>query len=82
MQPSADQERDATLENARPQPELAQEGRSPRIVRFPAVNAMTALSRSTIWRLERDGLFPKRRQLSARACGWIVDEIEQWIRER
>lgn len=43
---------------------------------------MTGLSRSTIWRLEQANQFPRRRQLSARAVGWIADEIEAWLRTR
>ena len=51
-------------------------------VRWPAVRDATQLSRSTAWRLERDGLFPARRQLSANAVGWLRSEIEGWISSR
>jgi prophage regulatory protein len=47
-------------------------------LRFPAVRARTGLSRSTIWRLEQEGLFPRRRRISRRAVAWAAEEIEAW----
>jgi len=55
---------------------------SHRIVRLPVVMDMTGLSRTTIWRLERDGQFPKRRRLSANSVGWIMQSVQEWIAER
>jgi prophage regulatory protein len=52
------------------------------VMRFPRVLAATGLSRSTIWRLEAAGEFPKRVQLSANAVGWRADEVESWIEAR
>ena len=49
-----------------------------KFLRFPAVRARTGLSRSTIWRLERQGLFPRRRRISHRAVAWAADEVESW----
>lgn len=49
-----------------------------KFLRFPAVRARTGLSRSTIWRLERQGLFPRRRHISHRAVAWSADEVESW----
>jgi prophage regulatory protein len=51
-------------------------------LRFSEVRRRVGLSRSTIWRLERRGLFVKRRRLSANAVGWPEDEIEAWLRAR
>jgi predicted DNA-binding transcriptional regulator AlpA len=42
----------------------------------------TGLSRTTIWRIERHGAFPDRRQLSPGAVGWIEAEVEAWIANR
>jgi len=53
-----------------------------RLLRFPAIRERTGLSRSTIWRLERRGAFPRHRRISANAVAWIEDEINDWIRER
>lgn len=53
-----------------------------RVLRSRDVCKRTGLSRVTIWRLERQGLFPARRQLSANAVGWLEVEIEDWIATR
>ena len=51
-----------------------------RVLRFRAVRDRTGLSRSTIWRLERRGTFPKHRRISLNAVGWLEEEVDQWIR--
>jgi prophage regulatory protein len=53
-----------------------------RIIREPAVNKATGLSRTTRWRLEREGKFPPRRKLSDNAVGWLESEIGEWIASR
>jgi prophage regulatory protein len=53
-----------------------------RLLRFPAVRDRTGLSRSTIWRLERRGEFPRHRQISPNAVAWVEEEITQWIQSR
>lgn len=53
-----------------------------RFLRFMAVRDRTGLSRSTIWRLERRGAFPKHKRLSTNAVGWLEQEIDQWVRSR
>lgn len=52
----------------------------PRLLRFPDVRNRTGLSRSTIWRLERNGGFPRHRRISANAVAWPEDEVLAWIR--
>ena len=54
----------------------------PRLMRFPAVRSRTGLSRSTIWRLERAGAFPRHVRLSPNAVAWVEDEIVGWIRQK
>jgi len=51
-------------------------------VRWPRVHDLTGLSRPTIWRLEKDGLFPKRRRLTGNTVAWIEDEIMEWLDSR
>jgi prophage regulatory protein len=46
------------------------------------VMAMTGLSRMTIYRLERAGLFPARRKLGENSVGWIDEDITSWIESR
>lgn len=52
------------------------------ILRSREVCRRTGLSRVTLWRLERANSFPKRRQLSRNAVGWIAEEIDEWIATR
>jgi len=51
-----------------------------RLLRFPEVRARTGLSRSTIWRLQQRGKFPKHRQISSNAVAWLEHEVDGWIR--
>jgi prophage regulatory protein len=53
-----------------------------RVARIPDVIAKTGLSRPTIYRLEAQGRFPKHIKLGERACGWFVDEIDDWLETR
>lgn len=52
------------------------------VIRWPQVKAATGLSRTTIWRLEKIGQFPKRRSLGANSVGWLQSEITQWVETR
>jgi len=57
--------------------------RSPaRFLRCREVCARTGLSRTTLWRLERRGEFPVRRQLTTNTVGWLEAEVEGWIATR
>jgi prophage regulatory protein len=39
-------------------------------------------SKVHIWRLERDGKFPKRVPLGASRHGWSDSEVDEWIAAR
>ncbi len=52
------------------------------ILRRPQVEAMTGLSRSSIYRLMEAEKFPKPRRISVQAVGWIAGEIQNWIAAR
>ncbi len=39
----------------------------------------TGLSPVTIWRKEKKGEFPARRQLGPRRVGWLTREVEDWL---
>jgi prophage regulatory protein len=56
--------------------------RLPRLLPFREVTQRVALSRSTIWRMERAGQFPKRRRLSVNKVAWWEPEVEEWLRNR
>lgn len=49
-----------------------------RFLRVPDVMRETGLSRTTIYRREREGDFPKRVPLSANATGWWSEDIDRW----
>jgi prophage regulatory protein len=53
-----------------------------RFLRFHAVRERTGLSRTTIWRLERKGAFPRHRRISANAVAWREDEVNAWMLSR
>ncbi len=40
------------------------------------------ISESTIWRMEKAGNFPKRKQLGIKSVGWDKAEIQDWIASR
>lgn len=52
---------------------------SNRILRIDQVAAMVGLSRSTLWRLEKESMFPKRKIIGARAIGWLYSDIKEWM---
>ena len=54
-----------------------------KLLRLPDVQAkIGGLSRITIWRLERKGLFPKRRVVTPKVVVWVETEIDAWIQSR
>lgn len=56
------------------------------VVRMQFLPGIVGLSRSTIYRLEADGDFPKRRKLGksskSAAVGWLRSEVEEWLASR
>lgn len=53
-----------------------------RIIRERECARLTGLSRCHRWRLERDGRFPKRLRLGEVAHGWLLSEVQGWLREK
>ena len=43
---------------------------------------ITGLSRTSVWRFEKNGDFPKRRQLGPRRVGYVDSEISNWMESR
>ncbi len=50
-----------------------------RALRASEVERMAGLSRTTIWRRERDGTFPRRRR-SGGIVYWLETEVREWLR--
>lgn len=46
------------------------------------VKEETGLSKSTRWRLMKEGKFPQKVKLGPRASGWIAEEILAWVKEK
>lgn len=51
----------------------------PITIRTSQLREITGLSPTTIWRLERDGKFPKRRQIGDGCVGWLYSEVEEYL---
>ena len=75
---------DPTFRAAHVVPPLIVEIQMPqdRFIRDPECEKLSGLSRTTRWRLERDGKFPKRRQISPNGVGWLLSEIQSWLDSR
>lgn len=52
------------------------------ILRVEEVVKLTKLSRATLWRLEKKGLFPCRRQITPGCVGWLSDDVTNWVADR
>lgn len=55
---------------------------STRFLSFAEVREITGLSRSSIHKAEKAGMFPKRRLLSECRVGWLESEVEAWMTNR
>lgn len=53
-----------------------------RLVRLSEVVNLTGISTSTIRRLEKQGVFPPRLQISANVVAWRLHDIDKWIDNR
>jgi prophage regulatory protein len=49
---------------------------------FLAVRERTGLSRSTIWRLERQGEFPRHHRISPSVVAWVEEDVTSWIERK
>lgn len=54
----------------------------PGALELPDAAAFVSLSAASVERLVREGTFPKPRQLSGRRVGYLVEELEEWLRAR
>ena len=52
------------------------------IMKRPAVEAQTGLSRSSLYRKIQAGEFPAPVRLGKRAVGWNSKAVERWINDR
>ena len=52
------------------------------VLRWPAVKAMTGISRVTCWRWSKSNQFPKPKKIGPNSVGWLQSEIVAWMRTR
>ena len=52
------------------------------LLSFDDLQRIVPLSRTTIWRLERQGEFPRRMRISRNRVGWLLSDVEEWIASR
>ena len=53
-----------------------------RVILEPERALITGYSRGWWWKLEQEGMVPKRIKLGPKRVGWLLSELEQWLRER
>lgn len=53
-----------------------------RFLRQPEVKARVGLSTMQIWRLEKQGKFPRRCKIGENSVGWLESEIDEFINTR
>jgi prophage regulatory protein len=53
-----------------------------RMVRPREYTILTGLSKSSIWRLQKSGQFPKNCKLSAGTVGIKLSQIQKWLDDR
>jgi len=52
------------------------------ILRSADPERLIGVHRTTLWRWEREGHFPKRIKLASRASGYLRSEVEKWLQDR
>ena len=55
---------------------------SERFVTWKELEKRVPMGLDQVHRLERLGLFPRRRRIGARKTAWLESEIEDWFRTR
>jgi prophage regulatory protein len=53
-----------------------------RIIREAERRAITGIPTSSWYELQREGLAPRPVPISARACGWLLSELQAFIEQR
>ena len=53
-----------------------------RYLRLTEVITLTGVSRATIYRWQRRGIFPKSRKIGPQTVGFVESEVREWIKTR
>lgn len=52
------------------------------VIRPGELAKLLNLSRPTLWRMEKEGRLPRRKQIAGRAVGYLRSDIEEWLKSR
>ena len=52
------------------------------VIKLKTVIQLTSLSSATIYRLVKNGKFPKQLKLAGRSSGWLLEEINDWLESK
>lgn len=63
-------------------PKTQTEDSMARLLRIDEVRRRTGLSRTSLWRKEKEGTFPSRVKIGANSVAWREEDIEAWIESR
>ncbi len=53
-----------------------------RLIRLPEVESATGCKKSTIYKMLKDGAFPRPVRLSSRMVAWSESAVQNWVQER
>ncbi|MEO8488608.1 AlpA family transcriptional regulator [Pseudomonas sp.] len=53
-----------------------------KMIRVQDVSNLTSLGKSTIYKLIKEGTFPKQVSLGERCVAWVESEVQEWILAR
>ena len=54
----------------------------PQLLKLKNVISITGISRSHIYALAQQGIFPKPIKLTERSSAWVASEVQEWIESR
>ena len=53
-----------------------------KIVRPPELAESLSVSTVTLWRMQKRGELPPKRQISSGVVGWLYSDLVEWLKER
>lgn len=53
-----------------------------KVIHYGEMKRLIGVSRTTLWRWERKGLFPARIKLGPNSVAWAEDEVAAWLASR
>ncbi len=53
-----------------------------KLIRISEVSSLTTISKSHVYKLAREGHFPKPRKISTHSSVWLESEVIAWMEEK